>query len=466
MPWTCERMFLTYGWRRCGTKMYTHFGRKQCCKMRPCRLDVLRFKANRHQRNAYNRFERYLAGEDIRKCSEEAGESGQNDGMKERVEVAKGWLGEAVEKVFGKWSADVRDLIGFKVNKSCAVKKFGHLSSAFCAAAAAKLLKCGADEVGMLVDCEKTAENIAEVMGNVAEENGAKVVASGKGHLSVFFGDNFEEAAEKPALKKQKLQPHKLEISVESTEFSDEKFEIYSKYQQAVHKDKPEEITQSGFERFLCENPLLKVSIPGGEDMPLGIDKLGAVHFMWRIDGRLVAVEVMDLWPSGFSSVYFMYDPEFEFLNLGTVSVMKDVEILKEMHAKGTVPDMHYLYLGYYIETCPKMAYKGKFFPTEILCHHTQQWVPLEECRPALQREAELETYQPLTTEHPVVPYGREEINRRMALAVLLDFTQGIFHVPLGRILRTGTEFRHCFEEMMRLIPDDVASNAIMLKRR
>eukprot|EP00168_Porphyra_purpurea_P018261 TRINITY_DN6708_c0_g1_i1.p4 TRINITY_DN6708_c0_g1~~TRINITY_DN6708_c0_g1_i1.p4 ORF type:complete len:145 (-),score=56.27 TRINITY_DN6708_c0_g1_i1:2-436(-) len=35
--------------------------------------------------------------------------------------------------------------------------------------------------------------------------------------------------------------------------------------------------------------------------------------------------------------------------------------------------------MGFYIHGCPKMAYKGAYVPSELLCEATRTWVPLGE---------------------------------------------------------------------------------------
>jgi arginine-tRNA-protein transferase len=37
---------------------------------------------------------------------------------------------------------------------------------------------------------------------------------------------------------------------------TDETYDLYRRYQVAVHKDPPRKATRSGFERFLCNSPL------------------------------------------------------------------------------------------------------------------------------------------------------------------------------------------------------------------
>lgn len=43
----------------------------------------------------------------------------------------------------------------------------------------------------------------------------------------------------------------------------------------------------------------------------------GTYHQLYRLDGRLVAVGVVDILPSGLSSVYLFYDPDEKLLSLG-----------------------------------------------------------------------------------------------------------------------------------------------------
>ena len=40
--------------------------------------------------------------------------------------------------------------------------------------------------------------------------------------------------------------------------------------------------------------------------------------------------------------------------------------------------------MGYYIHTCPKMCYKGRLAPSDLLCPETYTWHPLAICVPLL----------------------------------------------------------------------------------
>jgi arginine-tRNA-protein transferase len=53
--------------------------------------------------------------------------------------------------------------------------------------------------------------------------------------------------------------------------------------------------------------------------------KYGSFHQQYWLDGKLIAVGVVDILPSCVSSVYFFYDPEYSYLSLGTYAALRYV---------------------------------------------------------------------------------------------------------------------------------------------
>lgn len=47
-----------------------------------------------------------------------------------------------------------------------------------------------------------------------------------------------------------------------------------------------------------------------------------------KIDGELFAVGVLDYTPNVLSSVYFMYDPKYEFLSPGVFGAVREIEYM------------------------------------------------------------------------------------------------------------------------------------------
>lgn len=56
----------------------------------------------------------------------------------------------------------------------------------------------------------------------------------------------------------------------------------------------------------------------------------GSFHQHYRIDGKLVAVGVVDILPSCLSSVYLYCDPSLKRLNLGVFSAIKEIEWVQQ----------------------------------------------------------------------------------------------------------------------------------------
>ena len=172
-----------------------------------------------------------------------------------------------------------------------------------------------------------------------------------------------------------------LTVELEASSFTEEKFNLYKKYQTTVHEDPPEKITPKGFTRFLVSSPLYdrrttaEVASSGG--VPYG-----SFHHCYRLNGVLIAVAVLDLIPSGVSSVYFFYDPSYKHLVLGKYSALKEIEYC-QTHQKIS-SQFTYYYMGYYIHSCEKMRYKGEYRPSELLCPVTMTWRPLDQCIPLL----------------------------------------------------------------------------------
>jgi arginine-tRNA-protein transferase len=74
--------------------------------------------------------------------------------------------------------------------------------------------------------------------------------------------------------------------------------------------------------------------------------------------GTLVAACLMDRLGDGLSAVYSYFEPSLQQRSLGSYIILWMVE---EARRRG----MPHVYLGFWIENSPKMAYKGRFRPLE-----------------------------------------------------------------------------------------------------
>jgi arginine-tRNA-protein transferase len=109
--------------------------------------------------------------------------------------------------------------------------------------------------------------------------------------------------------------------------------------------------------------------------------KEGSFHQQYWIGDVLIAVGVVDVLPNGLSSVYLYYHPgmSHSLVALGKLATLKEIEYTRDILKKP------YYYLGYYIESCPKMRYKADYHTSQLLCPVHYQWVDCDEAIPKLQ---------------------------------------------------------------------------------
>ena len=87
-----------------------------------------------------------------------------------------------------------------------------------------------------------------------------------------------------------------------------------------------------------------------------------------RLKGELVAAGLVDILNDGLSAIYTYYSPRLSKRSLGTFSILAELMLAREL-------GLPYLYLGYWIKDSPKMAYKDRYQPLELL--RDGEWAPM-----------------------------------------------------------------------------------------
>ncbi|XP_062436410.1 arginyl-tRNA--protein transferase 1 isoform X2 [Rhea pennata] len=186
-----------------------------------------------------------------------------------------------------------------------------------------------------------------------------------------------KDPPDKPTINQVRLVP----VSFEDPQFKSSFIQsaaLFAKYQMAIHKDAPSDCGENEFTRFLCDSPLEAENLPDGPDCGYG-----SFHQQYWLDGKIIAVGVIDILPYCVSSVYLYYDPDYSFLSLGVYSALREIAFTRQLHEKA--PDLCFYYMGFYIHSCPKMRYKGQYRPSDLLCPETYIWMPIEQCLPLLE---------------------------------------------------------------------------------
>ncbi|MEQ8736452.1 MAG: arginyltransferase [Rhodospirillaceae bacterium] len=123
-----------------------------------------------------------------------------------------------------------------------------------------------------------------------------------------------------------------------------EQFELFNHYQRSRHASS--DMAHMGFYEYSAMI----------EDSPI---ETYLVEFRTP-ESELIAVCLTDQTNDGLSAVYSFFSADPEYAGLGNFVVLWLIE-----HARAL--SLPYIYLGYWIEQSPKMAYKKRFKPLEIL---------------------------------------------------------------------------------------------------
>ena len=140
-----------------------------------------------------------------------------------------------------------------------------------------------------------------------------------------------------------------LEVRCVRAVYTDEYFELYSRYLADRHTDGGmDNPNEEDFKRFLLN--------PWGDTLFMEV----------RLDDKCVAIAVTDATASGLSAVYTYFDPDLAHRGLGRYCILQQIELSKNLK----IP---YLYLGYWIAGCQKMQYKDDYKPHELF--DGERWV-------------------------------------------------------------------------------------------
>lgn len=141
-------------------------------------------------------------------------------------------------------------------------------------------------------------------------------------------------------------QHAQLQVRLMRPTYIDEHFALYTRYQKARHTGggmDHDDVAQ--YQDFLVKTHVNTLIAEFREPHPTGLT------------GELKMVSIIDRLDNGLSAVYTFYEPQAR-QSFGTFGVLWQIQLARQW-------GLDYLYLGYWIQECQKMAYKTCFRPHE-----------------------------------------------------------------------------------------------------
>ena len=149
-----------------------------------------------------------------------------------------------------------------------------------------------------------------------------------------------------------------LSVHIQKPSMTKEHIALFDKYHYHMHKKKGWDFSPVSSEHYY-------------NSFVIGHEEFGQ-EVLYFDEGKLVAVDLIDVLEDGISSIYFYYDPDYAHLSLGRYSLYNQIKFAKKA-------DMRWIYLGYYVAECPSLAYKSAYRPYKTLegrptLHEKYRW--------------------------------------------------------------------------------------------
>lgn len=382
------QMLVDRGFQRSGNYVYRPMMKTTCCPQYVVRMDTANFKLSKSQKASIKKFKRYLV-EGRKEPADQADPAPEDTSPQQEVHVSVSGASKKERKV-------VRPGVGPDPNKPPCKK--------------AKLLRQERKAHKQLLAKQQLDGAKLTSVSSSHDNIDAPKLASKEENPPVLC-QNLSEYLEFPKHEEcvHKFRTRLVPADTFNKDFAatrQESYLVFKKFQTIVHSESEEDAKQQQFKDFLIDTPLIK-------EKNTDTITYGSFHLQYLLDEKIFAVGVLDILPKGVLCEYLYYDPSYRFIAPGVISALMEISLTQKYYLQDSA--MRYYYMGYYVQSCPKMNYKSRYSAAALLCPETHTYVSLDKCIPIL----ECSPYSRLATqevEDAIETYSDEDLHNVILL--------------------------------------------------
>lgn len=419
-PIEYERLMFQ-GWRRCNDYYYYPDLISSCCQLHSIRLNINEYKISKKQLKIMKKFRKFLMREDnISNISsnhnKNEGKEGNNEDdigniMNYIMNIINDTTLNSILKEYSEYNTIIKHIKYDKSKQVYSVNIFNHIyyhlkyknKDLFI-----KLNEIVNDQLH-LNDKELLMTNFEKLISKFISTHTSTLfdsISIQSLYVNFKFNNKFLEKSNSNDASNHKTESYSYRIELdyadEKSKCFNDKYLLYKKYQEVVHKDKKDSITKTKFKSAWANESLIKddssiINLNDTKEKTILTDDYndyftlsfnkqslkilthyGTYTINFYINNKIIAVSVIDILPISVSSVYCFYDTDYSKYSIGVLTAIAEISFTKLLSNISNISQIKYYFMGYYIQTCQKMVYKGEYEPSQVLCPMSKRFFYLD----------------------------------------------------------------------------------------
>lgn len=431
-PIEYERLMFQ-GWRRCNDYYYYPDLIDSCCQLHSIRLNINEYKISKKQLKIMKKFKKFLMREEEDTSNHKENQVKHSEDKENNSEdisnIAKYVMNiinetslNSILKEYSEYKTLINHIKYDKSKQTYSVNLFNHIFYHLKHKNKELFIKLN-EIINTILDLnenELLMSNFEKVIKSFTSTQSTLFNSISTQSLYIHFKMN-NKSYEKPS-SSSNTNPNpnpnspytyriELDYADEKSKCFNDKYLLYKKYQEIVHNDKKDSITKTKFKSAWANESLIKdessvinlndtyilseetkekpISTDNSNDFSLFFNKkslkiltnYGTYTINFYINNKIIAVSVIDILPISVSSVYCFYDTDYSKYSIGVLTAIEEISfarLLSNISKSSQISQIKYYFMGFYIQTCQKMVYKGEYQPSQLLCPLSKRFFYLD----------------------------------------------------------------------------------------